>query len=187
MKLNVLWKKHVTYSFSIDIKTKEKKESKIIESKDETKWRKRNDLIDVKVKVDIRSENLQQTTSKKQKTKDKKQKRAISEDCWLEMIWKKKKKKKKKWEKKWDYIDEKMSDWNAERKVSDWGAKSYGAARDDRKNVVSMRGNCGEKTRDWLRAAGLYGEERGHMISITSMMKNLMMNLIIWLMILSIW
>ena len=58
---------------------------------------------------------------------------------------KRKEKKKKKWEKKWDYIDEKKSDWDAERKVNDWDAKSYETARDDRKNVVSMKGN-------WLRA-----------------------------------
>ena len=43
----------------------------------------------------------------------------------------------------------KKSDWDAERKVSDWNAKFYEAARNDRKNVVSMRDN-------WLRATGLY-------------------------------
>ena len=48
-----------------------------------------------------------------------------------------------------------------------------------------MRGYSDETTRDWLRTAMLYDERRDHMISITSMMKNLMMNLIIWLMIVS--
>ena len=90
-----------------------------------------------------------QTKSKKQKTKKQKAQSTISENCWLEVIWKKEKKKKKKWEKKWDYIDEKMNDWSAERKVNNWDAKFYEAARSDRKNVVSMRDN-------WLRTTKLY-------------------------------
>ena len=122
-----------------------------------------------------------------QKTKNKRQKKnkrhkaqylRIADLKWYE-------EKEKKWEQKWDYIDEKMNDWDAERKVDDWGAKPYEAARDDRKNVVSVRGNWlraaglyDETTRDWLRAAVLYDFD-------TSMMKNLMMNLIIWLMIVS--
>ena len=134
-----------------------------------------------------RRSTIQKTTDKKQNNKRQKNKKAqstISENCWLEVIWKKEKKKKK-WEKKWDYIDEKMSDWNAGRKVGGWSAKPYGAARGDRKNVVPVRGNWlraaglyDETTRDWLRAAVLYDFD-------TSMMKNLMMNLIIWLMIVS--
>ena len=140
-----------------------------------------------KAKIDIKSDNWlksRQAKDKKQKAKKNKRHKAqylrIADLKWYE-------EKKKKWEKKWDYIDEKTNDWDVERKVNDWDAKPYEAARDDRKNVVSMKSNCGEKTRDWLRTAGLYDGERGHMISITSMMKGLMMNLIIWLMILSIW
>ena len=87
---------------------------------------------------------------------------------------KRKEKKKKKWAKKWDYIGEKMNDWGAGQKVGDWSAS------------LEMDERFDEKTRDWLRAAGLYNGGRGHMISITSVVKSLMvMNLIIWLMIVS--
>ena len=67
-----------------------------------------------------------------------------------------KKRKEEKMRKKMKLYRRKMSDWNAKRKMNDWSAKSYEAAWNDRKNVVSMRDNCGGKTRDRLRTTELY-------------------------------
>ena len=138
--------------------------------------KKRNDLIDVKDESWY-SESWNRRQAKNKTKKKRKAKQSIWE-CWRKVIWRKKKKRERSERRKWDYIDEKKNDWDAERKVSDWDAKSYETARGDRKNVVPVRGN-------WLRTAGLYDGGRGHMISITSVMKGLMMNLIIWLMIVS--
>ena len=124
------------------------------------------------MKVDIRSEGLKQTINKKQKTKDKKQKCAISENCWLEIIWRRKRKEKKEEVREEVRLYRRKNGW-----LGRWAKKWVIGA-------LSLTGLRGVTERTLFRW-GIIDCERGHMISIISMMKSLMMNLIIWLMIVS--
>ena len=166
IKLNVLSvrQKHVTEFFSIHIRRREIN----------CLW-KRNEK---EAKIDIRSDSWfkrRQTKSKNKRQKNKKhQYLRIADLKWYE---EKEKKKKKKWEKKWNYIDEKMNDWNAERKMNDWDAN------------FEMNAGFLRRNNTWLTASDetVWWETKSYDFDITSMMKSLMMNLIIWLMILSVW
>ena len=83
-------------------------------------------------KVDIRSDSWL-TKSKKQKTT--KQTRVISENCWLEVIWRKRKEEEKVKEEMKLYKREKWVTETLDEKMNDWDANSEMNERFDEKNT----------------------------------------------------
>ena len=108
-----------------------------------------------KAKVGIKNENWNKRQIETKQTK--KQGQKAKQNIWDVDVWsnmkRKKKKKKKKWEKKWDYIDERMNDWDAERKVSDWNASLEMNEEFDEKHVIDCerRGYMMKSEVIWFR------------------------------------